>query len=631
MNGLEQDGERWLTSEEIADIWPKIRLNAVKEFIRVYHEDKGAEKRELLWGDETEYILVHFDHEKKTAKVLLESEELLEKLKTLDSNNLCPTMWQRECARFMVESKPAVPFSGDVESILSVEASMTQRRQLIFTSMGSLDKAVLTMGAYPRTGTPCFTRPAHAPNPTSGVRRSLFIPDEVIAGARYKAITLNAKLNMKGRRTEHIPIFKDAHTLDPFEEDLSQFGDKGKNKEDACTASKMCLDFGFCGTCCALQVTQQASDLYEARTIHDQLTPLCPILMALSAATPIHRGYLSNIDCRWPLFVQYTDEETQDNMWQKRSPSSPRTTKSRMDSVSCYAQPCNSCYNDGPTYMDNGIFETLLNHGVDEAMSRYVTNLFSRDPWALSDRQVHQCGEEWLDPIDLYTVVQANNYPSVRLKVPSQSNGWCVEFRPLDVQLTDFENASFSVFVVLLTRAILKYGLDLVLPISKVDKNMETASKRDAVRSSKFYFRDDIFDNKGLRHVSAQNGFRQISGMETNWAKFSLMTADEIVNGKHNGFPGLIPLVNRFLDDLDTIDVKTRLTADRYLDFIGKRASGETPTTARWMREFVMSHPAYKQDSEVSERINYDLMCRCNELSNTKPENWFWEQHILTN
>ena len=31
-------------------------------------------------------------------------------------------------------------------------------------------------------------------------------------------------------------------------------------------------------------------------------------------------------------------------------------------------------------------------------------------------------------------------------------------------------------------------------------------------------------------------------------------------------------------------------------------------TTAKWMREFVRSHPKYQQDSVVTQEINYDLM-----------------------
>jgi hypothetical protein len=37
----------------------------------------------------------------------------------------------------------------------------------------------------------------------------------------------------------------------------------------------------------------------------------------------------------------------------------------------------------------------------------------------------------------------------------------------LQVQLTDFENAAFVVFIVLITRVILSFRLNLVIPISK--------------------------------------------------------------------------------------------------------------------------------------------------------------------
>lgn len=32
------------------------------------------------------------------------------------------------------------------------------------------------------------------------------------------------------------------------------------------------------------------------------------------------------------------------------------------------------------------------------------------------------------------------------------------------------------------------------------------------------------------------------------------------------------------------------------------------------MRDFVTSHPDYKKDSVVSEKINYDLLYACNEM-----------------
>lgn len=38
------------------------------------------------------------------------------------------------------------------------------------------------------------------------------------------------------------------------------------------------------------------------------------------------------------------------------------------------------------------------------------------------------------------------------------------------MQLTDFENAAYVVFVVLLTRVILSYKLDFLIPLSKVKR-----------------------------------------------------------------------------------------------------------------------------------------------------------------
>jgi hypothetical protein len=41
-----------------------------------------------------------------------------------------------------------------------------------------------------------------------------------------------------------------------------------------------------------------------------------------------------------------------------------------------------------------------------------------------------------------------------------------VEFRPCELQISDFENAAVVCFVVLLTRAILSYKWNLLMPIS---------------------------------------------------------------------------------------------------------------------------------------------------------------------
>ena len=55
----------------------------------------------------------------------------------------------------------------------------------------------------------------------------------------------------------------------------------------------------------------------------------------------------------------------------------------------------------------------------------------------------------------------------------------------METQATDAENAAFVVFVVLVTRVILAFDLNLYIPLSKVDENMKRAHSRDAVHQQK--------------------------------------------------------------------------------------------------------------------------------------------------
>lgn len=187
----------------------------------------------------------------------------------------------------------------------------------------------------------------------------------------------------------------------------------------------------------------------------------------------------------------------------------------------------------------------------------------------------------------------------------------------MEIQITDFENAAFSVFIVLITRAILSFDLNFYIPITLVSENMETAHTRDAVLESKFWFRKNPFPVRPPRPYSA-NGYP--SGTDTPMIsrpptptgpvedEYCLMTIGEIINGEgSNGFPGLIPLVESYLDSVN-VEVSTRCELARYLDLIRKRADGTLWTAAKWIRHFVADHEDYKGDSVVNERINHDLI-----------------------
>ena len=63
------------------------------------------------------------------------------------------------------------------------------------------------------------------------------------------------------------------------------------------------------------------------------------------------------------------------------------------------------------------------------------------------------------------------------------------------------------------------------------------------------------------------------------------------------------------MNNLD-VDVETQCTIKQYLHLIESRANGDLMTSASWIRKFVTTHPKYKQDSNLTDEINYDLMWR---------------------
>ena len=211
--------------------------------------------------------------------------------------------------------------------------------------------------------------------------------------------------------------------------------------------------------------------------------------------------------------------------------------------------------------------------------------------------------------------------------------GWRVEFRSLEVQLTDFENAAFTVFIVLLTRVIIAFDLNLYIPISRVDANMQRAHSRNASAKGKFFFRRHLApleegdDGYGVTYTSmfsrvgslgsdsttdiADDAQEEVSytRRQSPWASGSAeensyeeMTMEEIMTGKSDYFPGLIPLVYAYLDHINC-DTITFERLSLYLDFIEKRVTGELVTPATWIRNFVKSHKAYNHDSVVTEEI----------------------------
>ena len=137
--------------------------------------------------------------------------------------------------------------------------------------------------------------------------------------------------------------------------------------------------------------------------------------------------------------------------------------------------------NDINVVKDETYYDYLISQGVDHLMAQHVAHLFIRDPIVLYKENLANLSESHEveqnnDDTDHFENIQSSNWQSMRFKPPPNCNqssnvGWRVEFRTTEVQTSDFENAAFVTFLVLLTRTILSYRMNLLIPISKVSFN----------------------------------------------------------------------------------------------------------------------------------------------------------------
>jgi len=462
--------------------------------------------------------------------------------------------------------------------------------------------------------------------------------------------------------------------------------------------------------CCCLQITFQGTDMDESRFLFDQLAVMAPIMMALTASTPVLRGRLADTDARWGVISEACDDRRPAERGRKGGPPPDpdvagkghrRLYKSRYDSISTFlyqgaaaegsdhrvmSNRILNVYNDIPVPIDEEKYSQLREAGIDPLLSQHIAHIFVRDPIVVFDGAVEEIDDE--TQTDHFESIQSTNWQTVRWKPPPPRNGpndphigWRTEFRSMEIQLTDFENAAFTTFITLLTRVILTFDLNLYIPLSRVDANMQRAHGRNAAVKGKFFFRrhmaplekgDDGFEEQyvsmfsntaaangneksaastanakdnaddntngsaedprelknGVSNAGSDNSSssgtvsekRRVSpnasgGPEEN--SYEEMTLGEIMTGKGDYFPGLIPLVYAYLDHIQC-DSVTMERMTKYLDFIEKRATGQVMTPATWIRKFVREHEDYKFDSVVTDSIAYDLLIACKEIGEGK-------------
>eukprot|EP00930_Biecheleria_cincta_P020467 TRINITY_DN153_c0_g1_i1.p1 TRINITY_DN153_c0_g1~~TRINITY_DN153_c0_g1_i1.p1 ORF type:complete len:715 (-),score=124.81 TRINITY_DN153_c0_g1_i1:108-2153(-) len=601
-----------------------VRDHGIEQFLMIFERCNAIEGDPFRWGDEVEHQVFSL-HGKpadsdRSAKVSLRSPEILAELKKVEEQLLAGGTrveeiceWVPEYGRWMVESTPKRPYAGLV-GVLDVEPQLQLRRARLRAALRP-EEVAPTLTHFPLLGVGNFSEPAFAPQ--GPVLQSMFVPDEVVfTHPRFPTLARN----IRARHGSNVGIWRPKlqDTQSAQAEHAPDFVPRSVAEADAMDRVYAdAMPFGMGLSC--VQVTMQAADILQSRLLYDQLAALTPVLLALTAATPFMRGWICDDDVRWGQISQSVDDRT---IAERRPATSSHDgptgddrlagsgnrplSKSRYDGIDCYigARADTVTFNDMALAMDQGHFDRLVSAGVDSVLARHVAHLFARDPLVIFADRIEIDDRH---DVDHWENLQSTNWQTLRWKPPppqkgelSKSNdshiGWRVEFRSMEVQVTDFENAAFISFVVLLARAILDQHLDLRIPMSKLEYNMSIAGRRSAYVSEQFWFRQDL----DFVHASQ--------------AKCELMTCREILNG-NGSFQGLIPLCKQYICE-SCCDHTTRQKLERYMDFISERAAGNLPTDAKWMRDFVMSHPTYEHDGRVTQAAAYDLLAAAEAMGN---------------
>jgi glutamate--cysteine ligase catalytic subunit len=719
------------------------------QFIALYKEVE-ATCDELFWGDEVEYAVLETGGEgaSRTVRIVLDGSDLMAELNKREKSMHNPSTngcsWHQEYGSWMLEGTPLMPYSGFARDLVEVELNMRLRRARLLNILKP-NQIAPTMTNFPLLGAGPpfdFTVPAA---PVGGpASESSFVSDKCInPHPRFGTLTANIRARRGSKVNVRMPLMRDANTPEfkgwdeqeaavetkvaegaasPQENGSSGGGNSGGG--DAAAASGIlndplpfhlsswpkewpliagdCMAFGM--GCCCLQVTFQSRDVAESRFMYDQLAGLAPIMLALTAATPIFKGRLMDSDVRWSIISQAVDDRTPTERGattvaaaaekvgagggaagSAAAAADPamagggirRLAKSRYDSISCFlSEDTPHGYNDVTCEVDAETEALVLAQGMDKVLAKHVGHLFTRDPLVMFSGQIEEVPDDGTRT-DHWESLQSTNWQTMRWKPPPPTDpakpaaphiGWRTEFRSMEVQLSDFENAAFTVFIVLLTRTLLVFDLDLLLPLSKTDENMSRAHARKPVTSQKFWFRKDVTPGAcrgspaevaqcektmAAKQAAAEEAVRQGKDPKKAAAEagggngsmppgcpmaaaaaaeaaaaavakskggrpkrdpspqpeehmFEEMSMGEVLGGKGDHFPGLVPLVYAYLEHIQC-DRETFKRLDVYLSFIMQRGTGEIGTDADFIRNFVVTHADYKGDSVVSPAIAHDL------------------------
>ncbi|SCV03372.1 LAMI_0H07624g1_1 [Lachancea mirantina] len=613
----------WLESRQYNE---HVRDNGVQQLLYSFKAAYGRKNDIFYWGDELEFIMFKFqnhDGEGQNAVLTLESDDVLTSLNNEDIS-ICEAndvLFHPEYGRYMIEATPASPYEG--LNTEYVENNMQIRRKLVEQRLAGRGCRLAAMAVFPRMGCEDFSDIKNVWDHHNNASKSLYLPDEVTnRHARFPTLTANIRTRRGEKVNIQVPMYKDKFT--PYRDDSVYKRDwfEPEDSESVLAAKPgyIYMDaMGFGMGCCCLQITLQAPDISKARYVYDSLANIATIMLAATAASPFFKGWLADQDVRWNVISSAVDDRTpyergvapllpQSNNGHGSSikANPQRIPKSRYSVVDLFLggnEFFDRSFNDTDVPLNEKVLETLQSNDIfelDYDLARHFSHLFIRDPLVIFQERINQ---DNLTSTDHFENIQSTNWQSLRFKPPNQkatpdqkdAPGWRVEFRTMELQMTEFENAAYSCFIHIITECLLTFSHEInpYMPMSKIWENMEIAHRRDAVLEQQFHWKDDL-----------------------HGGRTSLSNMDHVF---HNVKSGLFPqFIDRLLKYKSMVTeswrelVKSKDSSNvrlfYYLKLISDRATGNLPTAAKFLRQYVLSHPDYSQDSRVTKEINYDTL-----------------------
>ena len=584
--------ENPLSLEEVDQIKRQLKKDGIIQFLNLYKKFHNIDysDSDLLFGYEIEaHILkmspkpIGLEKKDSYAQGIYQLDCNIGELKQKTNG----FNFVDEYGAWMLEAIPEKPLSSFINGC-GTYSSLKKLKDTFKNILGK-NNEVLLSSVYPKMATDSykyqFAGQKYQEGKSNKITLSKYQDDAIInPHQRFTALSQNVR-ERRGENPNIIyPLYKDINT--EMGKPLYNEPYPGKIHMDA-------FSHGMGQNC--LQITFASSNIDKARWMYDQFSVISPMMMALSAASPIYKGKLSDLDTRWNVIENSTDDRTE------RMRKEGAVSKGRFSHINFYISNDvrnKDKYNNVKFTYNKAIRMFMKKQAkekglsIDNKLLDHYAYLFVRDPLVVYPSRIKVNNEQLTDHFEN---IQSTNWNNVRFKPPPDfdSNiGWRVEFRVLDSQLTPERNFLFIHAIQLFSRMIADetFGLNFYIPMDKAHENFERSHQRNAALSQRFWFRKNIMSYMGdsdelveLTLAEWFNGNAEFVGMNNIMAMYIDHVSEKIKQIA--------------IQSCCSFPTCQAFSTFRFLTAI---ADGTILTIATDIRNWVKKNPLYNHDSVLS-------------------------------